>query len=279
MLQSLRKPALALSLVLAILVSGCSGQVPKAIATHDYTQVPQVIGIIGDFGVGNRHEGSVAHMVNGFKPDLLMSVGDNVYSNKGYQRLVGEYYKQPMIAATGNHDYQNGIANFDSFFNESENTRTFIYQADSGVDFFVIDSQAGLDSKAVLVEQKAWLIRSTSESTAKFKVVLFHHPSYSSGKHGSTKQYQWDFASMGVDLVVNGHDHIYERIQRAGLTFVVDGTGGAGLYKCRPTRVYGSKICLDSYFGALFLYANASQLRGVYRTSAGDTLDTFTINK
>lgn len=271
---------MALALVASLaLVSGCSTANDPKSAPVDFSSVPQTIAVIGDYGVGTKDAASVARMVNRFNPDLVVTTGDNRYKKPGYERVVGRYYKQEIVAATGNHDYEMGIGAFDEFFNQSPTTRTYTYQADSAVDFFILDSEAGMRSKAVREEQKAWLIRSMANSSKTFKVVVLHHPPYSSGKHSSTKRYQWDYAKMGADLILSGHDHTYERMVRHGATYIVDGTGGAKLYKCKANPVYGSKICLDKYFGALFLYVNDRQLRGVFRTAAGVTLDTFTMNK
>ena len=278
--NSLRKSALVLaSAFLLLAFTGCSSVKQHSSKPADYTQVPQTFAVIGDYGVGDKNEAAVARMVNGFSPDLTLSVGDNRYKKAGYKRLVGRYYKQEIIAATGNHDYLRGIGAFDDYFGQSPSTRTFSYQAESAVDFFILDSEAGMRSRAVREEQKAWLIKAMAASSRNFKVVILHHPPYSSGKHSSTKRYQWDYAGMGADLIISGHDHIYERMVRHSATYIVDGTGGAPLYKCKYPQVYGSKVCHDEYFGALFLYVNDSQLRGVYRTTAGVALDSFTLNK
>ena len=277
---SLRKTVLAVAASLSLVVlAGCSPDVKPIPKPVDYSEVPQTIAIIGDYGVGNKNEASVARMVTSFAPELLLSVGDNRYKKAGYERLVGRYYDQPIIAATGNHDYLMGIGAFDDYFGQSPSSRTFVYEAAAEVDFFILDSEAGMRSKAVLQDQKAWLIKAMAESKRTFKVVILHHPPYSSGKHSSTRRYQWDYADMGADLIISGHDHTYERMVRHSATYIVNGTGGAKLYKCKYPRVYGSKICLDDYFGALFLYVNDTQLRGVYRTSAGVVLDSFTMNK
>jgi len=275
------KFALALATAISLFaLAGCSVGGDKPSPTPvDYSQVPQTIAVIGDYGVGDKHEAAVARMVNSFSPSITLTVGDNRYKKANYDRLVGRYYEQDLIAATGNHDYLMGIGAFDDFFGQSPSTRTFSYQAESAVDFFILDSEAGMRSKAVREDQKAWLIKALANSNRTFKVVILHHPPYSSGKHSSTKRYQWNYAAMGADLIISGHDHIYERMVRHSATYIVDGTGGAKLYKCKSPTVYGSKVCLDDYFGALFLYINDSQLRGVYRTSAGVVLDSFTLNK
>ncbi|MEY4451198.1 MAG: hypothetical protein RLZZ380_319 [Actinomycetota bacterium] len=280
MRRTLNRAALALATALSLIAfSGCTTtDQPKPTPT-DYSQVPQTIAVIGDYGVGNKNEAAVARMVNRFSPSITLTVGDNRYKKAGYERLVGRYYKQELIAATGNHDYLMGIGDFDDFFGQSPSSRTFVYEAESEVDFFILDSEAGMRSKAVREEQKAWLIKALANSSRTFKVVILHHPPYSSGKHSSTKRYQWDYAAMGADLIISGHDHTYERMVRHSATYIVDGTGGAKLYKCKNPPVYGSKICLDKYFGALFLYVNNSQLRGVFRTAAGVVLDSFTLSK
>lgn len=278
--NSVRKTALAFATALLLLAfSACSPVSRESPKPVDFSQVPQIIAVIGDYGVGDKNEASVAKMVNRFSPDLTVTVGDNRYKKAGYERLVGRYYKQKIIAATGNHDYEMGIGAYDEYFGQSPSTRTFTYEAESAVDFFILDSEAGLRSRAVREDQKAWLIKALAASDRTFKVVLLHHPPYSSGKHSSTKRYQWDYAAMGADLIISGHDHIYERMVRHSATYIVDGTGGAPLYKCKNPEVYGSKVCHDKYFGALFLYVNDSQLRGVYRTAAGVVLDSFTLSK
>jgi predicted phosphodiesterase len=217
-------------------------------------------------------------MVASFDPSFVVTAGDNVYPKQNYQDQVRDYYAQKLVPATGNHDYENGIAKFDEFFAIDSNSRTYVYKARSGVDFFLLDSTAGLASKATRLQQQTWLARELAQSEANFKVVVLHHPPYSSGKHGSTRRYQWNYAELGADLVLSGHDHTYERIARRGGMYAIAGTGGAKLYDCGKP-VYGSLICDDKHYGALFLYVNSFQLRGVFRTSSGETLDTFTISK
>ena len=68
------------------------------------------------------------------------------------------------------------------------------------------------------------------------KIVLLHNPPYSSGvSHGSVEDLRWDFADWGVDLVVSGDDHIYERSTHDGVRYVVDGLGGIETARARRT--------------------------------------------
>ena len=271
-----RLASVALGLSIVLVVSACSPEVKPA---QDYSVQPQVIAVVGDFGSGRAAEGRVSKMVAAMNPSIVVTAGDNTYNKKGYAKMVKRYYPQQLIPATGNHDYLIGIGKFDQFFNIDSNARSYVYSAASGADFFILDSTAGLSSKRVRAEQKEWLTRKLAESDANFKIVVLHHPPFSSSKHGSTKAYKWAYSDLGADLVISGHDHTYERIQRWSGLYIVDGTGGAKLYKCKPKRVYGSQICDDKHYGALFLYINEYQLRGVFRNTAGQALDTFDIVK
>lgn len=272
----------AAALAITLAFSACTNvPVEPAPQTPNSSAAPveEVIAVVGDFGVASRKQRAVANMVARFDPAFVLTVGDNRYKKKyGYQRLVGDYYPQKVVPAAGNHDYEFGIKYFDRYFGTTYRTRNYVYSSESGIDFFILDSTMGLKSTPARRNQKAWLKQELLNSLADFKVVVLHHPPYSSGKHRSTKLFQWEFGAMGVDLVLSGHDHTYERIVRSGTTFVVDGTGGAPLYKCGK-RVWGSRRCLDKNFGALFLYSNQDEVRGVFRSMAGKTLDTFKINR
>lgn len=269
--------ALALTLSLSVVLPACS--TPSANEkTSDYSVSPEVIAVVGDFGSGRAREGQVAKMVAAHNPSFVLTLGDNNYTKKSYEKMVGRYYPQKLVAATGNHDYMVGISRFDAFFKTNMWNRSYVYSAKSGVDFFILDSTAGLMSKSVRLSQLDWLTAELKKSTAKFKVVVLHHPPYSSAKHGSTKRYQWPYAELGADLVLSGHDHTYERIIRRGGIYVVNGAGGAKLYKCKKL-VYGSQGCDDKHYGAMFLYVNSYSLNAVFRGTRGQILDSFSIEK
>ena len=89
------------------------------------------------------------------------------------------------------------------------------------------------------VLDREWLARALEpEPTDRWTVVVFHHPVYSPGPNrGSTPGYRPSlpqlFRENGVDLVLNGHDHIYfasKPLRR--IHYVVTGGGGASLYPC-----------------------------------------------
>src|SRR5262249_3575199 len=109
-------------------------------------------------------------------------------------------------------------------------------------------------------------------SKARWRVVYFHHAPYSSGPHGSTLAMRWPFKAWGADLVLSGHDHIYERVVVDGLTYLVDGLGGAPFYTL-GTPIEGSVVRFSEAAGALFVEADAAALRARFETIDGRRVD------
>jgi hypothetical protein len=98
------------------------------------------------------------------------------------------------------------------------------------VDFFVINSNT-FNTDAV---QQKWLDKQLAASTADWKIVMGHHPIYSSGEHGFNKELHETLEPIldkhHADLYLAGHDHDYERFQPIqGVQYIVAGGGGAYL--------------------------------------------------
>ena len=104
--------------------------------------------------------------------------------------------------------------------------------------------------------------------------MLFHHPPFSSGPHGSTYELQWPFREWGATAVLSGHDHNYERFDAGGMPYVVVGTGGAPLYVPKPT-VAGSLIRIFGSHGALRIDADADGGRAEFTSSSDGARDAF----
>jgi hypothetical protein len=71
-----------------------------------------------------------------------------------------------------------------------------------------------------------------SGATERWRVVVLHHPPYSAGYQGSSTDVRRTFAPLferyGVQLVVSGHDHDYQRsVPIHGVTYVVTGAASA----------------------------------------------------
>lgn len=239
------------------------------------------VAVIGDFGSGQPAQRDVADLVARANPVAVVSAGDNVYDSDDYKAIVGDYYgrwvdRRMFLPAAGNHDHSEGIKSFDAYFDYLGGRR--VYSRVVGqIEFFVLDSQAALDSARELRRQYTWLRVNLPRSTARWQVVVLHHPPYSSGEvHGSTTAVQWPFGWWGADLVISGHEHQYERLNVRGTTYVVDGAGGKDLYPF-GTPVPGSRLRVDDAFGAVFLTTSAGRLAGEFWSADGRLVDRFTV--
>lgn len=129
----------------------------------------------------------------------------------------------PLLVVTGNHDYLKGVImrlerRFPlvfSYFLDSKIGDNQVYTLCYGpVQFFLLDSNREFP---YLYTQRQWLEERLSQSTARWKVVVLHHPLYSIKGYNNLIQ-RWAFNDLiekyGVDLVLQGHEHAYARMTR-----------------------------------------------------------------
>lgn len=119
------------------------------------------------------------------------------------------------------------------------------YSADAGDCHFVcLDSTADHDTIEKLV--LPWLKQDLDDATrsgAKWLIAYWHHPPYTRGGYKDNSLQWQDMRSLylpvlkaaGVQLVLNGHDHGFQRMKKDGITYIVTGGGGAGLYHIDPS--------------------------------------------
>lgn len=212
--------------------------------------------VIGDHGSGDAHQARVArgmcaqHKRAPF--DLVVTTGDNVYpagERKDFQDAFFRPYScllkrgVPWHVTLGNHDYRTnrGLPEIrEPAFGMKG--RNYVIRK-SGVRFVMADSNE-LDTK--------WLEGATKARPGdRWTVVVFHHPVYSpSSEHGSTAGLRPSlpnlFRRREVDLVLNGHDHIYSVSKKLRkIKYVVTGGGGRELYSCAPASF--SSICAERH--------------------------------
>jgi hypothetical protein len=242
--------------------------------------------VIGDYGTGDSQARAVARLVASWQPDFVVATGDDYYRKAGgtgrdrYRRSTGAFYgtwvsrgsettANAFFPALGNHDYSDaGLSTYLRYFRlpgtgspSSSGTERYYDVTWGPVHLFVLNSNgrepAGISKKS---RQARWLQRTMGASSSPWDVVVDHHPPYSSDStHGSTRAMRWPFASWGADLVVSGHAHVYERIRRGGMTYIVDGLGGASRYRF-GTPVSGSRVRFRSRHGALRAEATTSTI-------------------
>ena len=99
------------------------------------------------------------------------------------------------------------------------------------VEFFILNTTR-LEKNKQDPEQLAWLEQALSRSRARWRIVYGHHPLYSTGKRhggdaGLRKKLESLLTDEGVQVVLAGHDHIYQRFHpQGGIVYFVCGSSG-----------------------------------------------------
>lgn len=166
--------------------------------------------------------------------------------------------------------------------------------------------------------QAAWLREQIALSDTTWRVVVFHHPAHTSEQNyfPGYSVMDWPWQDIGVDLVLNGHAHVYERLYINGVPRVICGLGGQsrrsfvnglgfevltteagipitdesgnpillgyGVEGSSPPYseegIAGSVFRYSEDYGALRMTADRTSLVGKFYTRDGDLIDTFTLS-
>ena len=242
--------------------------------------------MVGDFGTGGEHEAGVAVAMEEAaveeEADWLITTGDNFYIDDveaawsepfGWVREAGI----EVVASLGNHDVET-------------NTRRRLVAEALGIEEDWYRSEIGevvvlvLSGNRVGDEQQlSWLEANLEETADDMVIAVFHQPAFSCSIHGNTQAVidRWVplFEEYDVDLVLNGHDHNYQRHQRSGITYVVTGGGGAGLYEMNscPEGTDPPIVAYDSRYHFLVMSVGPDSVQVEARSVEGDVLDSFTV--
>ena len=225
--ETVRRPYLALAAAAcALLWTGSAAAATRILA-------------LGDFGVGGTTEQEMGSAMRKFEAkhpaDALVTLGDNDYTENprafhrnwtlsfGWLGAAGV----SVSGALGNHDVR--VRNGRYQFDELDMPRARYKRRVGNVQLFVLNSNNVND------RQTAWLERVLAASTARWQIAVFHHPAWTCGEYRSNAAVvdRWVplFRQYGVDLVLSGHDHNYQRFAEwHGVRYVVHGGGGAHLY-------------------------------------------------
>lgn len=195
-----------------------------------------------------------AKLVEAMAPANVLTMGDNQYDDahlsdfQNYYAKTWGRFKSITKPIPGNHETYSSPAytGYDQYFGSAiaKPQGKRYYSWDKGNWHFI-----GLDSNdfsgehgLAEPEQLTWLRNDLANNTKGCVLVYMHHARYSSGSHGDNPSVApvWDMlVDAKVDLVLNGHDHHYERflpqgkdgsVNSNGPVQVIGGTGGKSLY-------------------------------------------------
>lgn len=184
-----------------------------------------------------------------FYPDGVAGVEDPQWKTSFEDIYTAKALQCPWYVVLGNHDYHKKAQSQVDYSAKSARWRmparyfAFSETVAPGVqaDFFMLDSVAMIegyrksekygDVKTQDVKaQLAWLEKALAGATARWKIVVAHHPVYSSsGKHGDTKELVRDVKPLleryGVQVFINGHEHDMQHLREGKVHYFCSGAG------------------------------------------------------
>ena len=234
--------------------------------------------------------------------DAIFTTGDNWYPTgakvnmeRCWKSSWGDTTKRIMKRlrpTLGNHDLQNGFgeAYFELFGKAAGEKGKGYYSYDLGAWKVIALNSEIVTNPAYSVEarreQEEWLKKELAANTKKCTVAYFHRPRFSSGGHAGEYRMTglWDIMYEGnVDVVLNGHEHHYERFAPQtsagvrdtvrGITQFIVGTGGAGLTGIRRPVEPNSVMRIEGHFGVLKLTLGAEEYQHAFIDTLGRTWD------
>jgi 3',5'-cyclic AMP phosphodiesterase CpdA len=244
--------------------------------------------VIGDTGTGDKHQLAVAKQLTAtrakFPFGFVVMVGDNIYggnSARDYDRKFALPYK-PLLddgikfyAALGNHD--DPSERYYKPFNMN-GERYYTFKPADGVRFFALDSNY-MDEK-----QLKWLDDQLATSGSEWKIAFFHHPPYSSGEtHGSDEalrtQLEPRFVKAGVNVVLTGHEHFYERVKpQKGIAYFITGSSA----KLREGNIAPTELTakgFDSGYTFMIVEVVGDDMYYQAITDTGKIIDSGTVHR
>ncbi|WP_331767341.1 discoidin domain-containing protein [Embleya sp. NBC_00896] len=225
-----------------------------------------------------------ARRVEAINPDDVITLGDNQYDTgslsdyrKYYDTTWGRF-KAKTRPSPGNHEYDDSTpaAGYKAYFGDRATPAgtTWYSWNRGGWHFIALDSESSMSANSAQIQ---WLKADLANNTQGCVAAYWHRPLYSSGPQADkVSQTAWQVLyDARTDLILNGHDHLYERYAPQnpkakadpnGVRELIVGTGGADSYDFESPqpnsekRVTGSPAVLkltltdSTYSGQLVRY-------------------------
>lgn len=244
---------------------------------------------IGDSGGGGSDQKALRDQMATVPFDFMIHTGDIAYGSgtrtdfqDKFFAIYADYLKYfPVFPASGNHEYETEDA---APFREA-----FVLPANGGPDglerwysFNWGDVHfVALDTEKTGPVQAAWLEADLAANTLPWTIVYGHKPPFSSGDHGNDAGFRTYFVPIiekyHVPLVLNGHDHDYERtLPQNGVTYVVTGGGGRGV---RPVGTSAFTAFSDAVIHFTYVTITGDQLALHAIDALGQEFDSLVIRR
>jgi hypothetical protein len=262
------------------------------------TQGPVVFVGAGDIAIASGHDDATARLIDQIPGDVF-TLGDEAYPNgspdnfKVFDRTWGRFMGF-MHPAPGNHEYMTpGAAGYFGYFGGAASPpgsppQQGYYSFDLGAWHLIslnsnYEYGVGVDAGS---PQGAWLQGDlATHSNVKCTLAYWHHPLFSSGQNGNYQGMKPIFDilySAGAEIVLNGHDHLYERFgpqtgdgradPARGIREFIVGTGGVNADYRFITSRPNSERQITGQNGVLKLTLFADNYQWEFITAPGGTV-------
>jgi acid phosphatase type 7 len=229
---------------------GTQPPVPGPAPTPPLPQAPGPAVFVGagDIAIANGHDDATARLIDSIGGDVF-TLGDDAYPNgspenfRVFDRTWGRFVGPRMHPSPGNHEYMTpGASGYFGYFQEAAGPPGRGYYSFPLGAWHVISLNSnyefgvGVDAGS---PQAVWLQQDLASSSTKCTLAYWHHPLMSSGQNGDYRGMRPIFDILynaNADVVLNGHDHLYERFgpqtgdgrpdPARGIRQFIVGTGG-----------------------------------------------------
>ncbi|WP_246010200.1 metallophosphoesterase [Actinokineospora cianjurensis] len=236
-----------------------------------------------------------ADLVKAANPAAVFTTGDNAYENgalsdyRTYYEPAWGQFRSLIKPTPGNHEYQtSGAAGYWDYFNGAGNNNGVAGERGKGYyswdvgdwHFVALNSNISMSAGSA---QEVWLRNDLKATGKPCTAAYFHHPLFTRGSHSPTTTARPIWQALydnKADLILNGHDHNYQRYapQRPdgtadatnGIREVLVGTGGRAFYTFSRTMP-NIEASNDNTYGILKLTLSATGYRGQFVPVAGRT--------
>jgi hypothetical protein len=239
---------------------------------------------------GNDNDEATAKLLDVI-PGTVFTLGDNVYSSGTATQFTQCYdptwgrHKARTKPAPGNHDYNtSGATGYYGYFGDLAGPSGRGYYSFDLGDWHIISLNSEVSMSAGGAEE-TWLRADLAASTKQCTLAYWHKPRFSSGtNHGSLSSAQplWQaLYDFHAELILNGHEHNYERFAPQtptgaadptnGIREIVSGTGGESHYNDEGTPLANSEVFNGTTFGVLKLTLGSGTYTWQFIPVAGQT--------
>src|SRR5436305_713527 len=249
----------------------------------------------GTTGLAARcHQADTGKLIASLAPTSVLALGDNQYEsgtldeyNGSFDKWWGSLFKPLIHPVPGNHEYltANAQGYFGYFGAAAGDPAHGYYSYDLGT-WHMVALNSNCDQIDCAAETQ-WLDSDLAAHPAACTLAYWHHPLFTSGPTAgqpdnlASKQFWQALYAHGADVIVNGHDHDYERFApqdpdgnadpARGIREFVAGTGGEDLYTAVVPAANSEQFYTSPTFGVLVLTLHAGGYDWSFQPAAGGT--------